>query len=53
MLVGARRRRGAHHLHPADIDIEFVGGNQPRVTMLPDLDLPGDTVTGRPARIGP
>ena len=40
-LVGAARRRRADHLHAADIDIEFVGGDlgQRRHDALPDLDL--------------
>ncbi len=40
-LVGATRRRGANHLHAADIDIELVGGDlgQRGHDALPDLDL--------------
>ena len=40
-FVGAARRRGADHLHAADIDIEFVGGDlgQRRHDALADLDL--------------
>ena len=40
-FVGAARRRGADHLHPADIDIEFVGGDlgECRHDALADLHL--------------
>ncbi len=40
-FVRAGGRRGAHHLHAADIDIELVGGDlrQRGDDALPDLDL--------------
>ena len=42
-FVRACRGRGADHLHAADIDIEFVGGDlrQRRDDALSDLDLAG------------
>ena len=42
-LVGTSGRRGAHHLHAADIDVEFVGGDlrERGHDALSDLDLAG------------